>query len=209
MKPNSQQMAPEEEAPEEEAPEEEAPGEGATGEGTPEVEFQSKDGNLLWYSSPQDRGGRARGENIIRMTPGPTRYATSRVDDIKSSFQLFLPESIVEIILAMTNLEGGRVFADTWKALDRVDLKAYMGLLILAGVHRSNNETTKSLGDAESGRPKFRSTMSLQQFHVLSRVIRFDDIYSTFPLARRQTSCHQERLGRVVGVPTTDVQPRP
>ena len=39
MKPNSQQMAPEEEAPEEEAPEEEAPGEGATGEG--------------WNSSPR------------------------------------------------------------------------------------------------------------------------------------------------------------
>ena len=65
------------------------------------------------------------------MTPGPTRYATSGVDDIKSSFQLFLPESIVEIILAMTNLEGGRVFADTWKALDQVDLQAYMALLIL------------------------------------------------------------------------------
>ena len=52
----------EEEADEEEAPEEEAPR-----EDTPEVEFQSKDGNLIWYSSPQDRGGRARGENIIRM----------------------------------------------------------------------------------------------------------------------------------------------
>ena len=160
---------------EEEAPEEEAPGEEAPVEDTPEVTFQSKDGNLLWYSSPQDRGGRTRGENIIRMSPGPTRYATSRVDDIKSSFQLFLPESIVEIILAMTNLEGGRVFADTWKALDQVDLQAYMGLLILAGVHRSNNEATKSLWDAESGRPIFRSTMSLQQFHVLSRIIRFDD----------------------------------
>ena len=75
----------------------------------------------------------------------------------------------------MTNLEGGRVFADTWKALDQVDLQAYMGLLILAGVYRSNNEATKSLWDAESGRPIFRSTMSLQQFHVLSRVIRLDD----------------------------------
>ncbi|KAK0154776.1 hypothetical protein N1851_002909 [Merluccius polli] len=168
-----EEEAPGEEAPEEEAPGEEAPGEGAPGEDTPEVTFQSKDGNLLWYSPPQERGGRARGENIIRMTPGSTRYATSHVDDIKSSFQLFLPESIMEIILPMTNLEGGRVFADTWKALDQVDLQAYMGLLILSGVHRSNNEATKR--DAESGRPIFRSTMSLQQFHVLSRVIRFDN----------------------------------
>ncbi|KAJ3614718.1 hypothetical protein NHX12_018289 [Muraenolepis orangiensis] len=95
------------------------PGEEAPEKEAPEVTFQSKNGNLLWYSSTQDRGGRARVENIVRMTPGPTRYATSRVDDIKSSFQLFLPESIVEIIMEMTNLEGRRVFADTWKALDQ------------------------------------------------------------------------------------------
>ena len=47
----------------------------------------------------------------------------------------------------MTNLEGGRVFADTWKALDQVDLQAYMGLLILAGENLSNHEATKSLWD--------------------------------------------------------------
>ncbi|CAJ1084167.1 piggyBac transposable element-derived protein 4-like [Xyrichtys novacula] len=63
--------------------------------------------------SPRDRSGRKRVENIIKMTPGPTRYATSRVDDIKSSFQLFLPESIEGIILDMTNLEGKREFGDT------------------------------------------------------------------------------------------------
>ncbi|KAL6465955.1 hypothetical protein MHYP_G00260880 [Metynnis hypsauchen] len=89
----SQQM--EREAPEEQAPEE---------------TFQSKSGHLLWSSSPQDRGNRV--ENIIKMMPGPTRYATFRVDDIKSSFQLFLPESIEGIILEMTNLEGKRVFGD-------------------------------------------------------------------------------------------------
>lgn len=75
----------------------------------------------------------------------------------------------------MTNLEGRRVFGDSWRALDQVDLLAYIGLLILAGVYRSNNEATQSLWDAESGRPIFRSTMSLQQFHVLSRIIRFDN----------------------------------
>ncbi|XP_024151020.1 piggyBac transposable element-derived protein 4-like [Oryzias melastigma] len=121
------------------------------------------------------RLGRARVENIIKMTPGPTRYAASRVDDIKSSFQLFLPESIEGIILEMTNLEGKRVFGDTWREIDLVDLQAYIGLLILAGVYRSNDEATKSLWDEESGRPIFRATMSLQQFHVISRIIRFDN----------------------------------
>ncbi|XP_061085791.1 oocyte zinc finger protein XlCOF6-like [Conger conger] len=91
-----------------EAPEEQAP----------EETFQSKSGDLLWSSSPQDKGSRVRVENIIKMTPGPTRYATSHVDDIKSSFQLFLPESIEGIILEMTNLEGKHVFGDTWREID-------------------------------------------------------------------------------------------
>ncbi|XP_035772477.1 uncharacterized protein LOC102793740, partial [Neolamprologus brichardi] len=117
------------------------------------------------FNVPEDRGSR----------PGPTQYAISRVDDLKSSFQLFLPESIEGIILEMTNLEGKRVFGDTWREIDLVDLQAYKGLLILAGVYRSNNEATKSLWDAESGRPIFRATMSLEQFRVLSRIIRFDN----------------------------------
>lgn len=61
------------------------------GEGeAPEETFQSESGDFLWSSFPQDRGSRARVENIIKMKSGPTRYATSHVDDIKSSFQLFL-----------------------------------------------------------------------------------------------------------------------
>jgi len=168
--------APEGEEPEGEAPEgeegeapegEEPEGEAPEGE-EPEVTFQSKNGNLLWHSSPRERGGRVRGENIVRMTPGPTRYAISHVNDIKSSFLLFLPETIEKIITDMSNLEGRRVFGDKWEELDQADLHAYMGLLILAGVYRSNHEATMSLWDAESGRPIFRATMSLGQFHVIS-----------------------------------------
>ncbi|CAL8299339.1 unnamed protein product [Gadus morhua 'NCC'] len=47
----------EEEAPEAEAPEEEAPG-----EDTPEVTFQSKDGHLLWYSSPRTEEAEQEGK---------------------------------------------------------------------------------------------------------------------------------------------------
>ena len=114
--PDYQPTTDQEEAPEGEAPEIEAP----EGE-EPEVTFQSKNGNLLWHSSPRERGGRVRGENIVRMTPGPTRYAVSRVDEIKSSFQLFLPESIEKIIIDMSNLEGRCVFGDKWEELDQAD----------------------------------------------------------------------------------------
>ena len=49
------------------------------------------------------------------------------------SFQLFSPESMEEIILNVTKLEGKCVFGETWKAFDQVDLQPYKRLLILAG----------------------------------------------------------------------------
>ncbi|KAJ8409884.1 hypothetical protein AAFF_G00209250 [Aldrovandia affinis] len=130
---------------------------------------------MSWSSIPYETHGKAQAENIIRMTPGPTRFAISCVQDIKSAFELFIPESIQKILIDMTNMEGRRVFKDNWKMIDKTDLDAYLGLLLLAGVYRSNNEATASLWDAETGRSIFRATMSLQTFHVISRVIRFDN----------------------------------
>ncbi|XP_045072036.1 uncharacterized protein LOC123485190 [Coregonus clupeaformis] len=65
---------------------------------------------------------------------------------------------------------GGR-----WKAMDSTDLRAYVGLLILAGVYRSRGEAASSLWDAESGRTIFRATMPLKVFHAYLRLLRFDD----------------------------------
>ncbi|XP_036958596.1 piggyBac transposable element-derived protein 4-like [Acanthopagrus latus] len=100
-------------------------------------------------------------------------------------FELFLTDSIKNIVVNMTNLEGKRVYKDNWKEVTQTDMNAYMGVLILAGVYRSRNESTSSLWDAESGRTIFRATMSLQKFHMLSRVIRFDN-RDTRPGRRQQ-----------------------
>ncbi len=60
--------------------------------------------------------------------------------------------------------------------LDRTDIEAYIGLLILCGVYKFRNENVASLWDADTGRAIFfRATMFQQTFHVLSRVIRFDN----------------------------------
>jgi len=45
----------------------------------------------------------------------------------------------------MTNLEGGRVYGENWKNLDSSYFEAYVGLLLLTGVYRSNGEATTSL----------------------------------------------------------------
>ena len=137
--------------------------------------WASKDGNIKWSTSPPQSRGRLSSSNVIKMTPGPTRFAVTRVDGIQSAFQLFISPPIERIILEMTNLEGRRVFREKWKPLDQTDLHAYIGVLLLAGVYRSKGEATASLWNEENGRPIFRATMSLETFHMISRVIRFDN----------------------------------
>ncbi|XP_038841602.1 piggyBac transposable element-derived protein 4-like, partial [Salvelinus namaycush] len=105
----------------------------------------------------------------------PTAYAASRALDIASAFRLFVTPAIERIIVDMTNLQGVRKYGDGWRPMDSTDLRAYVGLLILAGVYRSRGEAAASLWDAESGRTVFRATMPLKAFHKYSRLLRFDD----------------------------------
>ena len=98
-----------EESTDEEESEEEDPAE-------TEENFLSKNETLIWSSiTPSDR---RRMSTAVRVTShhGPTLYAVSRIDDIKSTFDLFLPKPIEEIVLAMTNKEGQRVWQEVEKA---------------------------------------------------------------------------------------------
>ncbi|XP_045064895.1 piggyBac transposable element-derived protein 4-like [Coregonus clupeaformis] len=149
--------------------------------------FVSRNGQIQWCSVPCDNnrgvGGAAAAAKSNRpvaevpedMRPGPTRQAVGQARDILSTFRLFFTPEIEDIILEMTNLEGVRKCGGRWKAMDSTDLRAYVGLLILAGVYRSRGEAASSLWDAESGRTIFRATMPLKVFHAYSRLLRFDD----------------------------------
>ena len=136
--------------------------------------FQSKDEKLIWSSTPPSDGRMLTAERET-SSHGPTAYARSRISDIKSTFELFLPKPIEQIVLNMTNKEGPRVYGRKWKRINGVDLQAYVGMLILAGLYRSSKEDTSSLWHAETGRAIFRATMTLKIFHTIPRVIRFDD----------------------------------
>lgn len=81
----------------------------------------------------------------------------SRVDDCKSAFLQFT-RPFDDIVLCMTNLYGGRKYAN-WTNIDIYTLHAYYGLLLLAGVYRSYGECLKQLWDVSNGRPIFRATI--------------------------------------------------
>lgn len=113
--------------------------------------------------------------NLILCTiVGPTSLACVRCHDPLSSFLVFI-EPIEQIVVDMTNLYGSNRYKSKWQAVDITTMRAYYGLLLLAGVHRSKGEDVHELWDDKNGRPIFRATMSLKRFSVINQCIRFDD----------------------------------
>ena len=135
----------------------------------------SKDGTVIWNSCPIQKNKRILSANIIKKIPGVTIYATSRIYDIKSSFEAVFDYTVEKEIINFTNAEGRRVYGDKWKDMEISLFQAYVGILLLAGVYRSNGEATKSLWDKQTGRPIFRATMSHETFEMISRVTRLDN----------------------------------
>lgn len=88
-------------------------------------------------------------ENTIQTVPGPTRIAVNCVTDI---FELVMPNSIQKIIIKITYLEGWCVLWEKWKELDKMHLHTYLGVLILAEIYKSKDESTVSLWGAGTGR---------------------------------------------------------
>ncbi|XP_041653753.1 piggyBac transposable element-derived protein 4-like [Cheilinus undulatus] len=109
------------------------------------------------------------------LTPGPTHYAIVRVHNLESAFNLFFTTEMMDLIIKMTNLNGNRT-AKSWTNVDSTELRAYFGLLILAGVYRSKGESTRCLWDDRSGRAIFRATMPLFRFHEINASLRFDKL---------------------------------
>lgn len=137
-----------------------------------EAGWTTKNGKLVW--SPTNEETLRYLPAATGLIPGPTHYAVARISDPISSFMLFLTDEIVQHIVVMTNQHGRRTL-DAWRDLDADEIRAYVGLIVLAGVYRSKHESTVSLWSEKSGRSIFRATMSHKRFRQISRAMRFDD----------------------------------
>ena len=104
---------------------------------------------------------------------------------VKDAFQLLFTEEMTLIIVTETNRRA-RKAAEAWneqnpdrkwqwKDTDSEEILAFIGLLILAGVQRSQNENLNELWSMSSGRPIFRATMSKNRMNSLLKFCRFDD----------------------------------
>lgn len=60
-----------------------------------------------------------------------------------------------------------------WAPVDQLEMQAYFGLLLLAGVYKSRGENTLSLWGTD-GRAIFPAVMSRKRFSHISRMLRYD-----------------------------------
>lgn len=91
----------------------------------------------------------------------------------------------MDIIVRETNREASRVYIEwnnahpdnpkQWTAITVIELKAFLGLLITAGVGRAKFEPLTELWSASNGRPFFSAVMSMNRFKNILRFLRFDN----------------------------------
>ena len=77
-----------------------------------------------------------------------------------------------------TNAEGLLVYKDKWVAINQSEFDRFLGVVILIGVYKSNNENVAQLWSKEDGRPIFNKLMSRNRYQQILRVLRFDDANS-------------------------------
>ena len=89
---------------------------------------------------------------------------------ITDAFQLYFTDDMIEAIVDATNQEAAREIGKKWdKKTDAVELKAFFGLLLIAGAMKAKHLSYDLLWSSSYGPPIFRATMSLKRFKALLR----------------------------------------
>ncbi|UYV85069.1 PLS3 [Cordylochernes scorpioides] len=141
--------------------------------------------------------GRTRSHNIITHLPGLKGPAKPKPNCGIDIFNLFFTAAIIKQISEFTNAkieEFRQRFSDLTKSTysnftSEIEIRAFLGLLYLAGVYKSGHENVESLFASDgTGRDIFRSVMSVKRFLFLLLCIRFDNF---------KTRCKEDRLSPI------------
>lgn len=152
------------------------------GAGNLENVFVGRDGETVWKSVPiVATTARARPTNIIRRLPGPKNAAKNAKTPLEC-FELMIDDELLEIIVTCTNVyienKVDRLSRQRdGRQTDKQEMKAFFGLLLLAGAMRSGHQNLEEMWAKDGfGIEVFYCTMSLRRFQFLLQSIRFDSI---------------------------------
>lgn len=106
--------------------------------------------------------------NKVNSKPG------QNLDTPGDCFHSIIDKQIIDIIVRYTNIEA-KNNCPRFQDVDNVEIAAFIGLLIAAGLDRSSKKNYEEFFGILRGMPLFRATMSLRRFKEILQFIRFDD----------------------------------
>ncbi|CAG9575734.1 unnamed protein product [Danaus chrysippus] len=145
-----------------------------------ELQHQNPHGTK-WSKNPPYQQVRTRSENIIRQTPGVSPAARSAQSELEC-WSVFCPDTMLSVMLTHTNSQirernsASEAIPHYRKEMDMSELKAFFGLLYIAGFYRSGRQNTIDLWVPDGTEVEiFRLTKPRQRFHFIQSCLRFDD----------------------------------
>ena len=128
--------------------------------------YTSSSGHVWTLNNPRQAQGRAVARNIIRFQDG-VKQGINPLNE-RDALLMFL-DLILEDCFRFSNLHGQRVVADwnrnndikhKWIPIDRLELEAFIGVLIFLGTFKSNYRDVDELWTVRDGFPVCRATFS-------------------------------------------------
>ncbi|KRZ12085.1 hypothetical protein T11_16027, partial [Trichinella zimbabwensis] len=117
---------------------------------------------------PLKTKGRLSSSNIIKVKPNATSYTAFRVHCIRSASDLFLPLTVMKIVLDNTNRKGQVILGNRWIR----SILMHMSACKHWQEYTYHQEKQRL---AKTGRAIFPAIMSLDRYHSILRVNHFDD----------------------------------
>ncbi|KAL4125871.1 hypothetical protein QTP88_010108 [Uroleucon formosanum] len=147
-----------------------------------------KDGTQ-WHNAPFPQA-QTSSRNILRQKPGLS--SSTALYTAKEIFKSIMTKEMCDIILRETKRKGQQVTEDynkkltdefpgtnrptkTFKPFTEEEFDAFLGILLVSGVHRSNKEHLSEMWKFDS-LPLIRAAMPRDRFKMLLRFIRFDNV---------------------------------
>ncbi|XP_069595586.1 piggyBac transposable element-derived protein 4-like [Ranitomeya imitator] len=142
-----------------------------------ETYYMGRDKKTKWSNKPPMQ---TKPQNILTHVPavkGTARNAKTAAECWNSLFT----DDILESIVTYTNqyidiIKDKFICNRIIKPTDEIELRAFFGLLYLAGAYKANRQSLEELwGIDGDGIEKFGLVMCLKRFKILIRCLRFDD----------------------------------
>ncbi|UYV73240.1 hypothetical protein LAZ67_10002320 [Cordylochernes scorpioides] len=140
-------------------------------------EYLGKNGHV--WSSKEPIKTRTKSSNIVVRCPGPK--ASLQIPKASDAFNLYFDDNTINAITKWTNqkidtVKGNYKFRTFTYEISPDEIRALIGLTLLAGVGKGGSESTKYLFARDgTGRNIFGAGMNERRFVFLLNVLRFDN----------------------------------